>query len=93
MNTIEQAAKRLEQLRRAGIDVSGTDTSPTPAASPAPAEPSPPQRIDFPPAETGIPLSAIPAVGAAAAAATPARIATRSQPGIDDRRPGCRVRA
>jgi protein-tyrosine kinase len=66
MNTIEQAAKRLEQLRRAGIDVTVNEVPAAPASSPAPIAPtpaSPPQRIDFPPPESGIPLSAIPAVG------------------------------
>ncbi|WP_290902380.1 XrtA-associated tyrosine autokinase [Aquabacterium sp.] len=51
MNTIEQAAKRLEQLRRAGVDVQsdlqtvpsalGTQATPTPNAADAPATPPP----------------------------------------------------
>ena len=33
MNTIEQAAKRLEQLRRAGVDVEADIAPPSPSAS------------------------------------------------------------
>lgn len=74
MNTIEQAAKRLEQLRRAGIDVTASETAAPSAPAPttvAPAPASPPQRIDFPPPESGIPLSAIPTVGEAAPGLSP----------------------
>jgi protein-tyrosine kinase len=39
MNTIEQAAKRLEQLRRAGVDVSETSTPAAPASTRTTATP------------------------------------------------------
>lgn len=35
MNTIEQAAKRLEELRRAGVEISPADVARSPAAEPA----------------------------------------------------------
>lgn len=41
MNTIEQAAKRLEQLRRAGVELPPETSSPEPAASVARAQPAP----------------------------------------------------
>lgn len=55
MNTIEQATRRMEQLRRAGVDVPwgavGSESPARPAASPAPT--SPPQ-----PASAAAPVSA-----------------------------------
>lgn len=43
MNTIEQAAKRLEELRRAGVDISAADMAPAPAVEPVvEAKPRPP---------------------------------------------------
>lgn len=41
MNTIEQAAKRLEQLRRAGVELPPETSPPEPAASVARAQPAP----------------------------------------------------
>ncbi|MCC6610754.1 MAG: tyrosine-protein kinase family protein [Burkholderiales bacterium] len=40
MSIIEQAAERLEQLRKAGIDVPLVDSNPAQAATPAPAAPA-----------------------------------------------------
>jgi protein-tyrosine kinase len=78
MNTIEQAARRLEQLRRSGIAVDQTESQgPQPVAEPTlPALETgtgsgislsdlakPAERIDFPPIDGRIALSDLPAVG------------------------------
>ncbi|RZL03734.1 MAG: chromosome partitioning ATPase [Rubrivivax sp.] len=61
MNTIEQAAKRLEELRRAGVDVS--------AASPPPTPTAPPPAVAAP-VDAATPVVATPPLPAAAPAPT-----------------------
>lgn len=67
MNTIEQAAKRLEQLRRAGIQVDELPAPPEQVATPAAAQPAP---IASAPPPAPVP-SASPHVTAEAAVAAP----------------------
>jgi len=70
MNTIEQAAKRLEELRRAGVDVSGASV-PSPPQAPVPSVAEKPDEA--------------PAVKAAAAPA-PTAAAQRAAAGGEERR-------
>lgn len=57
MNTIEQAAKRLAELRRAGVDVSGSTTKhpsqPTTTSSPSPVDAHDPTPSRFGSAQSG----------------------------------------
>jgi exopolysaccharide/PEP-CTERM locus tyrosine autokinase len=76
---IEQAAKRLEQLRQAGIDIPAID-APAPPIAPAPAPPAAATRN--PGAAAAMPASTAKAMSAAAAAAlAEARRVADLQPG------------
>jgi receptor protein-tyrosine kinase len=68
MNTIEQAAKRLEELRRAGVDVTPVAAAPVPPQAPA-AQAQPPAPAPVVAAPTA-PIAAPAAVAAPAPEAT-----------------------
>ncbi len=77
MSIIEQAAKRIEELRRAGVDVPWTATGVD--ASQAPVAPAPPAAAAAPPAAapTAAPVTVAPAAPVVAA---PAVVAPEAEP-------------
>ena len=78
MNTIEQAAKRLAELKRAGFDVPAPDV-PGAAAVPAPDTPSPVAKAEVPAPAV---VAAVPAAPVESAAVATAPAVTRPAPSV-----------